>query len=119
MSKAGRNKRRVAAALRPTTTVTRDVHAGVNLDPAADLDPDGVRQPVSINVESSAVHSASLGWIPAMFITIDHVALVGSPEPATFKLMLLGYETMLEHIQTLNVALDRAVLDAQVGFRLE
>lgn len=117
MSKASRNNRRRINALRPVHEERVD-DFGLNPDPRFDqIIDDTVMQSRHILVKSTAVHSKTLGWIPGMMITYDLVPLQGDGPGQTVKIMLLGEELMLDHVQTLNVGLDHAVLDAAKGYR--
>jgi len=117
MSKASRNARRVAAALKPTITERFDTY-GLNIDDTKTLNVELARCVTSTLVESSAVHSRSLGWIPALCVTITHVPASGPGPSETVQLLFTGQEMMLDFVQTLNVGMDAAILDAVAGWKL-
>jgi len=120
MSKASRNRRRIENALRVTST-ERIEDFGVNLDDRAGYQPHEVRQVLHWETASSAVHSRSLGWVPAMIVTIEH-GPASSKDPVqenqTVRVILLGADSMLDVVQGMNVAMDHALLDSQAGYKL-
>jgi hypothetical protein len=76
------------------------------------------RQVTFIGVESTAMHSRSLGWLPCALLTVSHVALV-NPDSApsqTLKLMLTEEDALLlvEHVLD---GMDAAKRDASYGPR--
>ena len=83
---------------------------------AQPIDTTDARQVVGVYTESSAMHSRSKGWLPTVFLTIDHVPLVGEGESRRLQLMLRrsDVETILEHLQG---ALSGAAADAAYGLR--
>jgi hypothetical protein len=97
---------------------SRDEHAtapGLRVH-ATPIDAAEARQVTYIGSESSAMHSRSKGWIPTVFLTLDHVALIGPGNSQRLKLMLTAtdVEHLLEHLQG---ALRGAHADAAYGPR--
>lgn len=84
---------------------------------ATPIDAADARQLTYIGTESSAMHSRSKGWIPTVFLTLDHVALTGElGDSVRLKLMLTmaDVEHLLEQLQG---AVAGAVADATYGPR--
>jgi hypothetical protein len=84
---------------------------------ATPIDASDARQIVGIYTESSAMHSRSKGWIPTLFLAIDHVPLIG-PDTASQRLQLMlrpsDAESLIEH---LTEGLTAARADAAYGLR--
>lgn len=119
MSKASRQQRRKIKALTPISVTYRDARDGLDIDPSNDLNMADARQPIAMTATSIAVHSRSMGWIPGMLVTIVHIPLQGGGELETLCINLLGEPLMLEWTQMFNMVMDRALLDAAAGMRLD
>ena len=83
----------------------------------AALDTTDVRQLSYLGTDSTAMHSRSKGWLPAVMLTIDSVPLTDAEGPEQrLKLMLTrsDVELLLEH---LSGAWTGAQADARYGLR--
>lgn len=78
------------------------------------IDATDARQLVHHRVESTAIHSKSQGWLPAMFLTLTHVPLLGPGEPQELKLMMRRSDVE-PLIALMQKTLDAADWDAITG----
>lgn len=81
------------------------------LSPYRSVDLTGVRQLAGHLISSSALHSASKGWIPTIFVSLDTVPLTGAGkrERMTF---VCDLDAAQEFIDIFITGLERAIADA-------
>jgi molybdopterin-biosynthesis enzyme MoeA-like protein len=87
------------------------------LSPYRQLDPSSARQVISHLVESTAVHSRSQGFLPGIFVTLEHTALVGPPGVPQRLTFVMLVEDAATFIEVLSEGLERAIGDAKYGYR--
>lgn len=83
------------------------------------LDTEGVRQLTFVGTDSTAIHSRSKGWLPAVMLTIDSVSLIDPDDTETsqrLRLMLTqaDVELLAHHLAEAWTA---AQADARYGLR--
>lgn len=124
MSKATRNRRRLARLQAPVQRLLRDAPAGYSMDPDSDIALSDMHQLVGLELSSSGVHSRSLGWIPTVMMTLTTVPVIPEttviqPPSETMKVALIGRSLIEAMIRDLELCLARAEADAVVGLRLD
>jgi hypothetical protein len=89
------------------------------LSPYRQIDISNARQLTGHLVESSAIHSQSRGWIPTIFVTLDHVPLVaGKGKTGRERLKVaLELDVAQEFVDILITGIERAIADSEYGLR--
>lgn len=85
------------------------------LRPGRPLDVERARQLVAHDVETTAVHSRSRGWLPMVKLDLSHIPLVGDGADVQTLELLMAPDDWANLALVVAHAFERAELDAAVG----
>jgi hypothetical protein len=89
----------------------RDIAPGLRFPP---LDTSKARQLTAHDIQSTAVHSKSRGWLPMVKLDLTHIPLVGPGRSEKLEL-IISPDALDEMMKVLEMAMRRAHADAAVG----